>query len=105
MVLKKQLLLNVPFGVNALWDGMKSLDLDMTLSGCIMGMTLHTRPEHIFRALVEASVFGAKKSLRPIVNMRYSGKSLLYRRHTDKKPLAGPGLHRCVGVAGNRLRR
>lgn len=61
MVLKKQLLLNVPFGVNALWDGMKSLDLDMTLSGCIMGMTLHTRPEHIFRALVEASVFGAKK--------------------------------------------
>ena len=61
MVLKKQLLLNVPFGVNALWDGMKSLDLDMTLSGCIMGMTLHTRPEHIFRALVEASAFGAKK--------------------------------------------
>lgn len=49
MALKKQLLLNVPFGVNALWDGMKSLDLDMTLSGCIMGMTLHTRPEHIFR--------------------------------------------------------
>lgn len=66
---EKQLLLKVPFGVNALWDGMKSLDLDMTLSGCIMGMTLHTRPEHIFRALVEASVFGAKKSLRPIVNM------------------------------------
>lgn len=60
MVLKKQLLLNVPFGVNALWDGMKPLDLDMTLSGCIMGMTLHTRPEHIFRALVEASAFGAK---------------------------------------------
>lgn len=43
------------------WNGNKSCLNDMRLSGLIVGMTLATRPEHIYRALIEASVYGARK--------------------------------------------
>ena len=43
------------------WNGNKSCLNDMRLSGLIVGMTLATRPEHIYRALIEASAYGARK--------------------------------------------
>ena len=43
------------------WNGNKSCLNDSRLSGLIIGMTLATRPEHIYRALIEASAFGARK--------------------------------------------
>ena len=43
------------------WNGNKSCLNDMRLSGLIVGMTLATRPEHIYHALIEASAFGARK--------------------------------------------
>ena len=43
------------------WNGNKSCLNDSRLSGLIVGMTLATRPEHIYRALIEASAFGARK--------------------------------------------
>ena len=42
------------------WNGNKSCINDMRLSGLLVGMTLGTRPEHIYRALIEASAFGAR---------------------------------------------
>ena len=43
------------------WNVNKSCLNDSRLSGLIIGMTLATRPEHIYRALIEASAFGARK--------------------------------------------
>ena len=43
------------------WNGNKSCINDMRLSGLLIGMTLATRPEHIYRTLIEASAFGARK--------------------------------------------
>ncbi|MBQ9447308.1 MAG: ribulokinase, partial [Victivallales bacterium] len=43
------------------WNGNKSCINDMRLSGLLIGMTLATRPEHIYRALIEGTAFGARK--------------------------------------------
>lgn len=42
------------------WNGNRSILSDSDLSGLILGMTLGTRPEEIFRAIVEATAFGTK---------------------------------------------
>ncbi len=42
------------------WNGNRSVLVDGSLSGLIVGMTLQTRPEEIYRALVEATAFGAR---------------------------------------------
>ena len=41
-------------------NGNKSVLADMTLSGLLVGFNLSTKPEEIFRALIEASAFGAR---------------------------------------------
>ena len=43
------------------WNGNRSVLVDPSLSGAIVGLTLRTRPEHIYRALIEASAFGFKR--------------------------------------------
>lgn len=43
------------------WNGSRSPYLDPTLTGCLFGMTLRTRPEHIYRALLEAAAFGTRQ--------------------------------------------
>ncbi len=43
------------------WNGNKSVLNDSGLSGMLLGMTLATRPEDIYRALIEASAFGARR--------------------------------------------
>jgi len=40
-------------------NGNRNILLDQRLTGLILGQTLHTRPEEIYRALMEATVFGA----------------------------------------------
>ncbi len=42
------------------WNGNRSVLVDGSLSGLILGLTLTTRPEEIYRALVEATAFGAR---------------------------------------------
>lgn len=42
------------------WNGNRSPYADFDLSGMIVGLTLSTKPEHIFRALLESIVFGTK---------------------------------------------
>jgi L-ribulokinase len=42
-------------------SGNRSILVDHELSGLIVGLTLATRPEHIYRALLEATAFGTRK--------------------------------------------
>jgi len=45
------------------FNGNKSPLANSRLSGLMLGLTLQTRPEHIFRALLEATAFGARAIL------------------------------------------
>lgn len=42
------------------FNGNRSVLADYDLSGMILGLTLSTRPEEIYRAIIEATAFGAK---------------------------------------------
>ena len=42
-------------------NGNRSILVDHELSGLIVGLTLATRPEHVYRALLEATAFGTRK--------------------------------------------
>ena len=42
------------------WNGNRSVLADFDLSGLILGMTLSTRPEAVYRALIEATAYGAR---------------------------------------------
>ncbi|MBN2853096.1 MAG: ribulokinase [Clostridia bacterium] len=42
------------------WNGNRSILVDVDLTGMIIGMTLLTKPEDIYRALIEATAFGTK---------------------------------------------
>lgn len=42
------------------WNGNRSVLVDADLTGLIMGMTLTTKPEEIYRALIEAVAFGSR---------------------------------------------
>jgi len=44
-------------------NGNRSILSDYNLSGVVMGLTLQTRPEEIYRALVEANIFGSRRIL------------------------------------------
>ena len=55
-----------PVGAHGLlaldWEsGNRSVLVDHDLSGLILGMTLATRPEDVYRALIEATAFGTRK--------------------------------------------
>jgi L-ribulokinase len=43
------------------WNGNRSVLVDVDLTGVILGMTLQTKPEEIYRALIEATAFGTRK--------------------------------------------
>lgn len=43
------------------WNGNRSVLMDFDLSGLMLGYTLSTRPEEIYRALLEATAFGKRK--------------------------------------------
>lgn len=42
------------------WNGCRSILMDSSLTGLILGMTLDTRAEDIYRALIEATAYGAR---------------------------------------------
>lgn len=43
------------------WNGNRSVLVDVDLTGVILGLNLLSRPEDIYRALIEATAYGAKK--------------------------------------------
>ena len=42
-------------------NGNRSILTDVSLTGALFGMTLQTRPEEIYRAFIEGTVFGARR--------------------------------------------
>ena len=42
------------------WNGNRSVLVDVDLTGLMLGMTLQTRPEEIYRALIEATAYGTR---------------------------------------------
>jgi L-ribulokinase len=42
------------------WNGNRTVLVDQRLTGLMLGMTLHTTPAEMYRALVEATAFGAR---------------------------------------------
>lgn len=52
------------------WNGNRSILMDSALSGLLIGMTLQTRAEEIYRALIEATAYGTR---RIVENFRDNG--------------------------------
>jgi L-ribulokinase len=50
------------------WNGNRSVLMDADLSGLIIGITLQTKPEEIYRALIEATAFGTRKIIETFEN-------------------------------------
>ncbi len=42
------------------WNGNRSVLVDADLTGMILGLTLTTKPEEIYRALIEATAYGMR---------------------------------------------
>lgn len=49
------------------WNGNRSVLMDADLSGVLIGLTLDTRPEDIYRALIEGTAFGTRAILENFV--------------------------------------
>jgi L-ribulokinase len=45
------------------WNGNRSVLVDVDLTGLMLGMTLATKPEEIYRALIEATAYGTRMIL------------------------------------------
>ncbi len=43
------------------WNGNRSVLVDVDLTGVMLGMTLATKPEELYRALIEATAYGTRK--------------------------------------------
>lgn len=43
------------------WNGNRSVLVDVDLTGMIIGLTLQSKPEEIYRALIEATAYGTRK--------------------------------------------
>ena len=43
------------------WNGNRSILVDVDLTGLFIGMTLSSKPEELFRALVESTAFGTRR--------------------------------------------
>jgi L-ribulokinase len=50
------------------WNGNRSVLVDVDLTGVLLGMTLQTKPEEIYRALIEATAFGTKMIIEAFKN-------------------------------------
>lgn len=63
--LMNQKMASVPPGASGLlaldwWNGDRSILVDSELSGLILGLTLSTKAEEIYRSIIEATAFGSK---------------------------------------------
>ena len=50
------------------WNGSRSVLMDADLTGLIIGLNLHTKPEEIYRALIEATAFGTKRIIEAFLD-------------------------------------
>jgi L-ribulokinase len=50
------------------WNGNRSILVDSDLSGLIVGLTLQTKPEEIYRAIIEATAYGTRLIMGNLIN-------------------------------------
>jgi L-ribulokinase len=50
------------------WNGNRSVLVDVDLTGMILGLTLQSKPEEIYRALIEATAYGTRKIIETFRN-------------------------------------
>ncbi len=50
------------------WNGNRSTLVDGDLTGMVLGMTLRTKPEDIYRALIEATAYGTRKIVETYIS-------------------------------------
>lgn len=65
------------------WNGNRSVLVDVDLTGLLIGMTLATKPEEIYRALIEATAYGTRKIIETF----------------EKSGVAIENLYACGGIA------
>jgi len=58
------------------WNGNRSVLVDTDLSGLLLGVTLETKPEEIYRALIEATAFGTYKIINTFEENKVKVKEL-----------------------------
>lgn len=69
------------------WGGNRSILVDPEVTGLLIGMTLQTKPEDIYRALVEAAAFGTRKIIDNYIAHGVSVEQVyLAGGITDKSP-------------------
>ena len=59
------------------WNGNRSILVDADLTGLLAGMTLGTRPEEIYRALIEATAFGTRQIIEAFESKGIAVKGLV----------------------------
>jgi len=50
------------------WNGNRSVLVDADLTGVMLGMTLQTKPEEVYRALIEATAYGTRMIIETFVS-------------------------------------
>ena len=83
-----------PIGAHGLvaldwWSGNRSVLVDHDLSGLLVGLTLTTRPEDVYRALLESTAFGA----RVIVETFAASGVPVTEFIVDRRPAEEPPAH------------
>jgi len=59
------------------WNGNRSVLVDVDLTGMLLGMTLLTRPEEIYRALIEATAYGTRLIIETFRNNKVPIRELI----------------------------
>ena len=59
------------------WNGNRSVLVDVDLTGMMLGMTLATRAEEIYRALIEATAFGTRQIIQAFETRDIEVKNLV----------------------------
>lgn len=58
------------------WNGNRSILVDADLTGLLLGMTLATQPEEIYRALIEATAYGTRQIIEAFESKGVAVKTL-----------------------------
>ena len=76
-------------------NGNRTILVDGRLTGGVIGMTLATRPAEVYRALIEATAFGAPRHHGPLRGIRRPGRADgQLRRHIGQEPHGHANLRR-----------
>ena len=62
-------------------NGNRTILVDVRLTGLLLGQTLHTQPHEIYRALVEATAFGALAIIDRILHFHSIGRVKVITKH------------------------